>query len=35
LRHGLDRQPLPETPSSSEPPPLLDHENIRGPDYYH
>ena len=35
LRHGLDRQPLPETPSSSDQPPPLDHENIRGPDYYH
>ena len=35
LRHGLERQPLPEISSSSEPPPPLDHENIRGPDYYH
>jgi transposase len=35
LRHGLDRQPLPEVSSSSEPPPPLEHENIRGPDYYH
>jgi len=35
LRHGLDRQPLPEISPSSEPPPPLDHENIRGPDYYH
>ncbi len=35
LRHGLDRQPLPETTSSSDQPPPLDHENIRGPDYYH
>jgi len=35
LRHGLDRQPLPEIASSSEQPPPLDHENIRGPDYYH
>lgn len=35
LRHGLDRQPLPEPASSSEPPPPLAHDNIRGPDYYH
>jgi transposase len=35
LRHGLDRQPLPETVKSDEQPPPLDHENIRGPDYYH
>ncbi len=35
LRHGLDSQPLPATPSSSDAPPPLDHENIRGPDYYH
>ena len=33
LRHGLDRQPLPVP--SGDPPRLLDHENIRGPDYYH
>jgi transposase len=32
LKNGLDRQPanLPATTS-----PLLDHENVRGPDYYH
>ncbi|HEY0252076.1 MAG TPA: IS21 family transposase, partial [Kofleriaceae bacterium] len=35
LRTGLDRQPLPATPSSGAEPPLLDHENIRGSDYYH
>jgi transposase len=34
LRNGLDRQPLPAATSSDEPPPL-DHENIRGPGYYH
>lgn len=34
LRHGLDKQPLPVTPSSDLPPPL-EHENIRGPGYYH
>lgn len=34
LRHGLDQQPLPVTPSGDEPPPL-EHENIRGPGYYH
>jgi hypothetical protein len=31
LRQGLDRQALPET---AEPPPAIDHENIRGADYY-
>ena len=35
LRTGLDRQPLPATPSSGAEPPPLDHENIRGSDYYH
>ena len=35
LRTGLDRQPLPANPSSSAEPPPLDHENIRGSDYYH
>jgi len=35
LQHGLDRQPLPEPVKSDEAPPPLDHENIRGPDYYH
>jgi transposase len=35
LKHRLDQQPLPETVQSDETPPPLDHENIRGPDYYH
>ncbi len=35
LRHGLDQQPLTEVASPGEAPPPLDHENIRGPDYYH
>lgn len=35
LRHGLDQQPLVETAASGDAPPPLDHENIRGPDYYH
>lgn len=35
LRHGLDKQPLPDLAPSGEAPPPLDHENIRGPDYYH
>jgi transposase len=35
LKHGLDKQPLPAPVQSSEEPPPLDHENIRGPDYYH
>jgi transposase len=35
LKNGLDRQPLPVTTSSGEAPPSLDHENVRGPDYYH
>jgi transposase len=35
LRHGLDSQPLPVTSPSCDAPPPLDHENIRGPDYYH
>ena len=34
LKCGLDRQPLPETVQSDAPPPSLDHENIRGADYY-
>jgi len=34
LKRGLDRQPLPTAQSGDEPPPL-DHENIRGSDYYH
>lgn len=35
LKHGLDKQPLPVPASSGDEPPALDHENIRGPDYYH
>jgi transposase len=35
LKNGLDRQPLPVATSSGETPPPLDHENVRGPDYYH
>lgn len=35
LRHGLDSQPLSPPVQSGEEPPPLDHENIRGPDYYH
>ena len=34
LKCGLDQQPLPEAVSSDELPPSLDHENIRGADYY-
>lgn len=34
LKHGLDQQPLPEIAQSDAPPPSLDHENIRGADYY-
>src|SRR5450432_2527595 len=34
LKCGLDRQPLTETVQSDAPPPSLDHENIRGADYY-
>jgi transposase len=35
LRNGLDRQPLPVATTSGEAPQPLDHENIRGSDYYH
>jgi transposase len=35
LKRGLDRQPLPVPAQSSDEPPPLDHENIRGPNYYH
>lgn len=35
LRHGLDRQPLPLTAPTDETPPPVEHENIRGPGYYH
>ena len=33
LRRGLDSQPLPDdaTPTA----PIIRHENVRGPDYYH
>jgi len=34
LKRGLDQQPLPANVSSAEPAPSLDHENIRGADYY-
>jgi transposase len=34
LKRGLDRQPLPSAASDSDASPL-DHENIRGADYYH
>ena len=32
LKQGLDQQPLPEP---AAPPPVLDHDNLRGPTYYH
>jgi transposase len=32
LRQGLDRQPLPDP---QEPDSAIEHDNIRGPDYYH
>ncbi len=35
LKHGLDKQPLSTPAQSSEEAAPLDHENIRGPDYYH
>jgi transposase len=35
LKHGLDKQPLQLPVQSGDEPPPLDHENIRGPDYYH
>ena len=34
LKCGLDQQPLVEPVQSDVPPPSLDHENIRGADYY-
>jgi len=34
LKRGLDQQPLAEPAKSDAQPPSLDHENIRGPDYY-
>ena len=34
LKCGLDQQPLIGAAQSDEPPPSLDHENIRGADYY-
>jgi hypothetical protein len=33
LKKGLDRQPL-MSPSSQTPPPLLEHANLRGKQYY-
>jgi transposase len=33
LKHGLDREPLPEPAPASQLP--LDHDNVRGPKYYH
>jgi len=35
LKHGLDKQPLSTPVQSGDEPPPLDHENIRGPNYYH
>lgn len=35
LKHRLDQQPLVEPVKSDEPSPSLEHENIRGADYYH
>lgn len=32
LKHDLDRQPLPNTPTATR---AIDHGNIRGPEYYH
>lgn len=32
LKHKLDQQPLPEPSAAS---PRIDHDNLRGPDYYH
>lgn len=34
LKRGLDQQPLTESVQSDKPRPSLDHENIRGADYY-
>ena len=34
LKNGLDRQPLP-SPDRTPTPPLLEHPNLRGADYYH
>jgi transposase len=34
LKHGLDQLPLIEPAQADEPGPALDHENIRGADYY-
>lgn len=34
LKHGLDQQRLTEVIQSDRSPPPLDHENIRGADYY-
>lgn len=35
LRRGLDRQPLPPSSPTDEGSPPIEHENIRGPGYYH
>jgi transposase len=35
LRRGLDRQALPTNSPTDEGPPPIEHENIRGPGYYH
>lgn len=35
LRHGLDAQPIATLAPSGDDSAPLDHENIRGPDYYH
>ena len=32
LKHGLDREPLPKPKSPARP---IDHDNVRGPKYYH
>jgi hypothetical protein len=33
LKLGRDQHPLPDTPLDSEPV-VIEHENVRGPDYY-
>ena len=35
LEKGLDKQPLPPVQTELKTAALPDHENIRGPDYYH
>ena len=32
LKNGLDKKPLPATTLES---PAIEHDNLRGPDYYH